>query len=626
MKANAVPVVALFEKKHILEVPLFQRQYVWGREQQWEPLWEDLSRKFTEHLDGRIDGPVHFLGAMVLDQKQTPTTHVERRQVIDGQQRLTTLQVFLAVFRDLCAELGFAPLSDECEQYTLNKGLMARPEVDCFKVWPTQADRGQFADVMTARSRNALEQKHPLTRRAYARKYNPRPRMVEAYVFFYDCLREFFLGADDEPAAGGQPLVQRLDACLTALKSSLQVVVIDLDKDDDAQVIFETLNARGEPLLPADLLRNFIFLRAGRLGEDQESLYEEFWAPFDDPFWRKEVRQGRLSRPRSDLFMQHFLASRQCTDIPAKHLFVEYKYWIESARPFSTVRDELATLARQREFFRTIVAPRQHDVIAQLATFLDRFDMSTSYPLLLHLAELGLSNEQWDVISKVIESYLLRRAVCGLTPKNYNRIFLSLARALRRDDGETAQRLEVYLATLRGESSEWPTDDVFERAWNTQHVYQAMGHPKVIHVLRRLSDAMLGPMHERVTIDGPLSVEHILPQSWEDAWPLQDGSRGLSYVDLWSADEANPIAQASRIRNAALHTIGNLTILTQSLNASVSNGPWAAKKPAILRNSFLPLNQDLYEVETWDEAAIAKRSARLFEIARTIWPPPRSVA
>ena len=88
MKANAVSLLAIFEREMRLEVPLFQRQYVWNREQQWEPLWEDIERKFSEYLEGRKDAPVHFLGAMVLDQKQTPTTHVEKRQVIDGQQRL----------------------------------------------------------------------------------------------------------------------------------------------------------------------------------------------------------------------------------------------------------------------------------------------------------------------------------------------------------------------------------------------------------------------------------------------------------------------------------------------------------------------------------------------------------
>src|SRR2546427_11480216 len=148
MKANAVPLLAIFEKKVRLEVPLFQRQYVWSREQQWEPLWEDISRKFTEYLEGRKEAPVHFLGAMVLDQKQTPITHVEKRQVIDRQQRLTTLQIFLAVFRDFCREQGVENLAQECDQFTVNKGMMPDPDVDRFKVWPTQLDRRQFMDVI----------------------------------------------------------------------------------------------------------------------------------------------------------------------------------------------------------------------------------------------------------------------------------------------------------------------------------------------------------------------------------------------------------------------------------------------------------------------------------------------
>src|SRR2546427_12772430 len=136
MKANAAPLLAIFETKMRLEVPLFQRQYVWSREHQWEPLWEDIARKFGEYLEGRKDAPVHFLGAMVLDQKQTPTTFVDKRQVIDGQQRLTTLQIFVSAFRDFCRENECPDLADECESFTQNKGMMANPDTERFKVWP----------------------------------------------------------------------------------------------------------------------------------------------------------------------------------------------------------------------------------------------------------------------------------------------------------------------------------------------------------------------------------------------------------------------------------------------------------------------------------------------------------
>ncbi|HET9183758.1 MAG TPA: DUF262 domain-containing HNH endonuclease family protein [Candidatus Angelobacter sp.] len=621
MNASAVPLLNIFEKKMRLEVPLFQRQYVWNREVQWEPLWEDISRKFTEYLEGRKDSPVHFLGAMVLDQKQTPTTHVERRQVIDGQQRLTTLQIFLAAFRDFCSAQGCSPLAQECENFTLNKGMMADPAVDRFKVWPTQLDRAQFRDVMTAGSRSELETKHPLVKRKYARTYEPRPKMVEAYIYFYDELVDFFIGTEMEPPIAAEvPISSRLEESFTAFKNALRVVVIDLEKEDDAQVIFETLNARGEPLLPADLLRNFIFLRAARMKEPQEQLYAEYWSRFDDPFWRTEVRQGRLSRPRSDLFMQHFLASKRTVDIPIKHLFVEYKFWIDRDKPFPSIKHELAALARQGDDFRRIIQPTADDLIYPLATFLEDFDVRTAYPLLLHLLDLALPESGFVEISEAIESYLLRRSVCNLGTKNYNRIFLGLLRHVKQH-GTTSSEICKFLSNLSGESTEWPSDEAFSASWLSMPVYNVLQNPKLVHILRRLNDTYMHRKLERIRIEGPLTVEHILPQNWRDNWPFADGMKGLSYEEVWQRDENDPAVQATRNRDAALQRFGNLTIVTQELNSAVSNGPWETKKPALLE-SLLPINQRLRDEEIWDEEAINRRSKKLLERALQLWKRP----
>lgn len=327
MDVHKSSLLAIFDAKQRLEVPLFQRQYVWNEDQHWVPLWEDIERKFVEALDGRKDAPNHFLGAMVLDQKQTPTGHVVVRQVIDGQQRLTTLQIFLAAYRDFCRKQGCDALAGECQKFLLNTGMMADQDVDRFKVWPTQLDRQQFSDVILAGSRDEVLKRYPQRKQRYARKPDPRPRMVEAYLFFFEQIKQFFLGEnDDMPMGANSPIATRADECFQTLRNGLMVVVIDLHKDDDPQVIFETLNARGEPLLPADLLRNYIFLRAGRDKLDIEVVYKRYWSRFDDEFWREEVKQGRLIRPRSDLFMQHFLASRQGQDIPIKHLYVEYRH------------------------------------------------------------------------------------------------------------------------------------------------------------------------------------------------------------------------------------------------------------------------------------------------------------
>jgi uncharacterized protein with ParB-like and HNH nuclease domain len=623
MNANAASILAIFEKKVRLEVPLFQRQYVWSREQQWEPLWEDLTRKFSEHLDGRKDAPVHFLGAMVLDQKQTPTTHVERRQVIDGQQRLTTLQVFLAAFRDFCREQGCTELADECESFTLNKGMMADAAVDKFKVWPTQLDRPLFITVMTSGSRLAVEKAYPLHKRLYARKFDPRPRIVEAYLFFYSQINQFFMGTpNDPPLANDKSLGDRLEMCFTALKNTLRVVVIDLEKDDDAQVIFETLNARGEPLLPADLLRNYIFLRAAREGASQELLYEEYWKRFDDPFWRQEVKQGRLFRPRSDLFIQHFLASKQTYDIPIKHLFVEYKYWIERQHPYNSITEELAAIARQGDHFRRIISPKQDDPIYPLVTFLDTFDIRTAYPLLLHLLDSNITEQEWNDISVTLESYLLRRAILGLSTKNYNRIFLTLTRALRRD-GTSPANLRSNLLGLTGDSSSWPTDKEVENAWLTTHAYNVFQNPKIVHILRRLNETYQNNKHEQIVITGPLTVEHLLPQNWIEHWPLTDGTKGMTYPEIFTAQPEDQRAMKSKLRYDALQTFGNLTIITQPLNSSLSNAACKQKRPALLNASLLPINLILQQQETWDENTIATRGKELLKRAITIWPRPQ---
>ena len=395
MDVHKSSLLAIFDAKQRLEVPLFQRQYVWNEEQHWTPLWEDIERKFTEALDGRKDAPNHFLGAMVFDQKQTPTGHVVVRQVIDGQQRLTTLQIFLSAYRDFCKHQGCDPLAAECDKFLCNTGMMADANVDKFKVWPTQLDRGQFTDVISAGSRDEVLKRHPLRRKPYARKPDPRPRMVEAYFFFFNQIESFFLGSDgEEPLGAEHPILARVDECFQTLRNGLMVVIIDLHKDDDPQVIFETLNARGEPLLPADLLRNYIFFRARGEKLDIEAVYTKFWSGFDDEFWREEVKQGRLTRPRSDLFMQHFLASQQGQDIPIKHLYVEYRHWLETTHPFPSVTGELAALARQRDHFRQIIAPQKDDVIFDLCRFLDAYDIRTVYPLLLALMDTDLKELQ----------------------------------------------------------------------------------------------------------------------------------------------------------------------------------------------------------------------------------------
>ena len=181
--------------------------------------------------------------------------------------------------------------------------------------------------------------------------------------------------------------------------------------------------------------------------------------------------------------------------------------------------------------------------------------------------------------------------------------------------------LKSALLSLTGETVEWPTDDAFRAGWKSQPVYENLQQARIVHVLRRLSDSYLGSKSEHISIDSPLTVEHILPQNWVENWPLKDGSTGLTDTEIWTAeDRTDPRVVMSEARNSLLQTIGNLTILTQALNSSVSNSAWEVKAPALSQASLLPINLQLHGVKTWDEATIEQRSDDLYSRAIKIWP------
>ncbi len=603
----------LFDSKKRYVVPLFQRQYVWTKEAQWEPLWEDIQRKYFEKLR-HGDGPPHFLGAMVIEQKKIFGNEVPAHRVVDGQQRLTTFQIFLSAFRDVCEDLGEHEFAEECQTHLLNRGVMSDPDEERYKVWPTNLDRPQFKDVIDSKSRVELEKRHPLIREKYARKPKLRPLMIECYLFFHATLTDLLKNENTEftPHIKVQKLFE-------ALRASLQVVTIELEGNDDPQVIFETLNARGEPLLPSDLLRNFIFYRAAQKHESQEELYNTFWLAFDDAFWRKEEKQGRLTRPRSDIFLQHYLALKRCEEINIGHLFAEYKFWINTKHPFASVRDELAEMDKHRGYFKRLVEPEEGTRFGAFARALQVFDIRTIYPLILDLLSRQLPGELLDAILTDLESYVVRRAVCGLTTKNYNRLFLGLLSRLP-DSNLSREAFRKVLMEQQGDSTVWPRDEQFEKGWLENSVFESLSPARVQWMLRRLEEHLRLSKAEVVEMKSPLTIEHILPQEWIANWPLPNGKTGVRWFERWNAVEAKEEIEASNIRDRIKHTLGNLTLLTQPLNTAVSNETFEAKRPEILNNSALALNRYFQDVTVWNEDAIRARGQKLFEIARQVWP------
>jgi len=454
---------------------------------------------------------------------------------------------------------------------------------------------------------------------------------VEAYLFFYAKISGFAVTDSVEegenvlvPESTPAPSAERLSALITALTRHLELVVIELEERDDPQVIFETLNARGEPLLPSDLIRNFVFLEASRRREDVERLYATYWHDYDESndgfggFWKQEERQGRLVRPRLDLFFFHYLTCQTESDFGITHLFQEFRAWWKIT---NTVEANLNTMRQYSNVFRQFFETGNKSRVAVFANRLRLLDTSTVYPLLLFLLEEQsvVPTVERDGIVTDLESYLVRRMVCNLTTKNYNRVFLTLLRNLREASKTgTASRDEVrrLLLESEGDSVRWPDDKEFGTCWLGNPVYRHLSSGRIEMLLSAIDLQLTTAKQEQILLAGGLSIEHVMPQNGREAdWPL-----------LVSAQDDEVLRQEALERRAQrIHTIGNLTLLTQQLNSSISNGPFAAKRPEIAEQSNLRLNtyfQNFTNSDPWTEDCIVQRGKHLFDTAREIWPYP----
>lgn len=601
MKPYARSIFDLFDGKRRYVIPMFQRHYVWNRGKKWEPLWEDISRVSDRRLENRVSPP-HFLGALVLDQIRTYGNQVPAHLIIDGQQRLITFQLILAALREVAKDVGASDFADEVHRYLENTGIMEKRDEERFKVWPSKVDQDIFKSIVDSRLSDEIE--------PFNKKDNSL--VIQAYQYFHEAVNDY--------VNMGEPK-SRVEHLYQVLHHDLEVVSIELDQDDDPQVIFETLNARGEPLLPSDLLRNFLFWRAGKKNEEKDMLYEKYWLPFDQKFWKQEERLGRLKRPRIDIFMQHFLQCQEGQEINIGRLYHEYKTWIKERDPFETVEAELKSLTNYAEIFRQLIEAKPEALPYGMFFWrLKQIDVGTIYPLMLYILNHPYRNEQ-DVSGMLsdLESYLFRRLICGLTPKNYNRIFLQLIRDLIKD-GFSRQNLQESLLHLSGDASRWPDDNALSEAWMTRNVYLEMKPAqRMMVVLKAIEDAMRQEKSEKILIQSPLTIEHIMPQSWNKTWPLPDGSyvkeRLSRIVDGIHSPEADE-------RDSFIHTFGNLTLLTQPLNSAISNGRWEQKQPEIEKQSALALNRELKEYQNWGVQEIKDRGRRLLTEAIKIWPHP----
>ena len=596
MQVNILSLQKLFASPVRYEIPLFQRRYVWEHEEQWGPLWEDVQNTAENFLEiggndiGHNRPTSHFMGAVVLQQQQVPAPMFMTRLVVDGQQRLTTLQLLLDAVQEVFVERGNQSAAKRLELLVINNEAFCGDNPDfAFKVWPTLVDQEAFRHAM----HNDLPSDH-----------YQESRIVRAHAFFKLQTHQWLDARSSQSESRAKALEQ-------AVTNHLELVVIDLDLSDDPHVIFETLNARGTALLQSDLIKNMVLYEAEKSGLPNEDA-ARLWG-FQEDWWSKDIQQGRLVRPRIDVFLNYWMVMREVDEVVASDVFSVFRrYYQKKNAPIESV---LADIGKVAEAYRGL----EETGNSNMAKFLYRWRVmqaGTMTPALLWLLSSKVPSEQLEKGIRALESHQVRRMICRMTTRGYNRLFISLVGRLEKAGPESAgDTIIEFLGNQESDVGEWPDDKKLEEAFINIPLYRLLTRGRLRLVLEGIEENLHTDKAEYNDVPRNLTIEHIMPRGWRQHWklppPVVEGQ-----------DVEEQLLEMARNRDHGIHSIGNLTLVSKRLNPVLSNAPWHCKQKTLAEHSILFLNKDLLSnaVEEWNECTIEERSKKLSRIAAKVWP------
>jgi uncharacterized protein with ParB-like and HNH nuclease domain len=535
-------------------VPHYQRPYSW-KEEQWQVLWNDLGELLED-----ADPKPHFLGSIVSSPARSVPEGVEKRLLIDGQQRLTTLLVLLTLIRDRARETGATRLAERIQDLVTNRHEDGH---DHYKLLPTQGEDPSESDRET------------FIRLVSGTSAVPKTGIGASYHFFDSKLRR--ANAPD------------LDSLMRVITGKLTLVSIILDEKDNPHRIFESLNGKGRPLSHADLIRNYFFMRIHE--GDHERIYVDLWRPM----------QRRLGEEALTDFVRHYLTQRGQV-IRETDIYTALKATVDTdADKIGGPIDHLKRLVRYSEHYAVLLRPEtaQTERLRERLARLNRLEVTVAYPFLLSVyteyAAGSLPEAAFVTILDTLENFLVRRFVCGVPTHGLNKIFAPLyEQATRASDGDLVAGVRK---TLSANSRAYPKDDDFRTRLKSARLYGGgERREKTKLILERLEEAL---KHKEVVVTGSLTIEHVMPQTLTAEWRAHLGS---------SAEEDH---------EEFLHTLGNLTLT--SYNAELSNSSFEEKKK-LFATSHIELNRHFGELQRWTADEIEQRAEVLADSALAIWP------
>ncbi len=557
MKADAMKLLDFIGKSQEKQfvIPIYQRVYSWEKEQ-CKQLWDDIVK-----MGGNDQMNGHFIGSIIFVQDGIYTTNYNELLIIDGQQRLTTITLlFIALRNYLNDEDEF--LEKFSRQKIQNRYLINSDEKGDkkFKLILSEPDRDTLLSLIDKDRRKPSEP---------SLKIMENFKLFEEWVSNTNKLETIFKGLD-----------------------KLMVVEISLEKGkDNPQLIFESMNSTGKDLTQTDLIRNYILM--GLEPEKQEIFYKKYWRAMEEDFKQDETLFNQ--------FVRHYLTIKT-RDIPNINKVYEAFKRYQQERGIET-EALLQDLQKYCGYFCQIKFKKESDKkddknLNKALGFLVDLEMDVIYPLLLELysdySDGVLSKADFIPIIDLIESYICRRAVCGLGTNSLNKVFPSFTKHIQKD--EYFESLKAHFGYLT-EKQRFPNNDEFKKLFITIDFYS---FKKKKYFFERLENF---ERKERVYTH-EYTIEHIMPQTLTEEWERDLGGNFQEIHDKY------------------LHTIGNLTLT--GYNQDYSNNSFQEKKDMEkgFKQSPLRLNQSLKGLESFGEEEIKKRANDLADWALKIWTYP----
>lgn len=554
MKADAMKLLDFIGKSQEKQfvIPIYQRVYSWEKEQ-CKQLWDNIIK--TGGND-QIEG--HFIGSIVFVHDGIYSTNHNELLIIDGQQRLTTITLLFIALRD--------HLNDEDEflekfsrQKIQNRYLINSDEKGDkkFRLILSESDRDTLLSLIDENRRKPSE---------------PSSKIVENFKLFEEWIRKN---------------TDKLETIFKGLEK-LTIVWISLGKKDDPQLVFESMNSKGIELTQTDLIRNYIIMKTEI--EKQEGFYNKYWRAMEEEF--------KQNKKWFDRFVRHYLTIKT-REIPnISKVYVALKDYRQE-RGIET-EALLQDLQKYCGYFCQIVFKKERDKDLNKALgFLVDLEMDVIYPLLLELysdySDGVLSKDDFRRSIALIESYICRRAVCGLGTNSLNKVFPSFTKHIQKD--EYFKSLKAHFGSLT-EKQRFPNNEEFKDCFITIDFYRFKKNRYFFERLENFDRKERVYTHE-------YTIEHIMPQKLTEEWEKDLGENFQAIHDKY------------------LHTIGNLTLT--GYNQKYSNNSFQEKRDMEkgFKQSPLRLNQSLRDLESFGEEEIKKRANDLADWALKIWTYPK---